>query len=209
MDFFKNIDDNEESSLLQTIRIPKNLLFLTDKLPQPNYEKIPNKRNLSFTNNKNELPDINGKNIHRIKKTKKVEKKENTKERKEYSENKENRDRNTNDDNEEEAILKKSEKIDDDQDEASNVKKKKIGLSLDHGESVAKRDNSGIVHNIKVIKNTDLDNVNNSPVREKSSVNDEKRKLKDVANLNVMLPNIKVQYSVDAKYDDSRSSRNK
>ena len=50
MEFLKANDENEESSLLQTIRIPKNLLFLTDKLPQANYEKIPNKRNLSFNN---------------------------------------------------------------------------------------------------------------------------------------------------------------
>lgn len=62
---FKCSDENEESSLLQTIRIPKNLLFLPDKLPQPNYEKkILRKNNSnSFTddniNNKDSLPEIN------------------------------------------------------------------------------------------------------------------------------------------------------
>jgi hypothetical protein len=35
---------------MQTIRIPKNLLFLSDKLPQPNYEKK--------INNSGELPEI-------------------------------------------------------------------------------------------------------------------------------------------------------
>lgn len=42
---------------MQTIRIPKNLLFLSDKLPQPNYDK--SKKNNSFTKkNTNDLPDI-------------------------------------------------------------------------------------------------------------------------------------------------------
>lgn len=36
---------------MQTIRIPKNLLFLSDKLPQPNYEK-------AKVLNSNDLPDI-------------------------------------------------------------------------------------------------------------------------------------------------------
>lgn len=35
---------------MQTIRIPKNLLFLSDKLPQPNYEKR--------IINSNDLPEI-------------------------------------------------------------------------------------------------------------------------------------------------------
>jgi hypothetical protein len=49
----------EDQSLLQTIRIPKNLLFLSDKLPQPNYEKINKKNYNSFTKkNQNDLPDI-------------------------------------------------------------------------------------------------------------------------------------------------------
>ena len=32
-------DENEDPILLKTIRIPKNLLFLSDKLPKPNYDK--------------------------------------------------------------------------------------------------------------------------------------------------------------------------
>lgn len=57
LDFFKaNGEENSEASLLQTIRVPKNLLFLTDRLPQANYEKIPPKKNLSFQNNS--LPDV-------------------------------------------------------------------------------------------------------------------------------------------------------
>lgn len=58
LDFFKANGDeySNENNLLQTIRIPKNLLFLTDRLPQPNYEKIPTKKNLSFQNNS--LPEV-------------------------------------------------------------------------------------------------------------------------------------------------------
>lgn len=60
LEFFKtSAEDNEESSLLQTIRIPKNLLFLTDKLPQANYEKLPNKKSLSFTKQNADLPSVN------------------------------------------------------------------------------------------------------------------------------------------------------
>jgi hypothetical protein len=44
--------------LLQTIRVPKNLLFLSDKLPQPNYEKTIKKNNSFTKKNINELPDI-------------------------------------------------------------------------------------------------------------------------------------------------------
>ena len=209
MDFFKNIDDNEESSLLQTIRVPKNLLFLTDKLPQPNYEKIPNKRNLSFTNNKSELPDINGKNINRTKKTKRPEKKEIQKDnKKEYSEKKDIRDRHiiqlNNDANDEEIVKKKIEKIDDEQEE---MKKKRIAANLDYSQlSGGKRENSAVNHNIKIIKNSDMD-INLSIAREKSPVNEEKRKIKEA---NMMLPNIKGQASVEyIKYEDNRSARNK
>lgn len=42
---------------MQTIRIPKNLIFLSDKLPQPNYGKT-KKNNSSNNMNSNELPDI-------------------------------------------------------------------------------------------------------------------------------------------------------
>ena len=36
-DFFFEIDSN--LTLLQTIKVPKNLLYLTDRLPKPNYDK--------------------------------------------------------------------------------------------------------------------------------------------------------------------------
>lgn len=55
---------NENINLLQTIRVPNNLLYLTDRLPTSNYEKFNEKshKHQSFSNkakNKNEiLPDI-------------------------------------------------------------------------------------------------------------------------------------------------------
>lgn len=47
------VEEEFENSLLQTIRIPKNLLILTDKLPSANYDKNKNKKNQSFPNKKN------------------------------------------------------------------------------------------------------------------------------------------------------------
>jgi hypothetical protein len=58
IEFFKNhntLDDNDDPQLLQTIKVPKNMLFLTEKLPKPNYEKIPHKKNLSFSNNEADI----------------------------------------------------------------------------------------------------------------------------------------------------------
>lgn len=55
----------EESNLLQTIKIPKNLLFLTDKLPKSNYEAIiSSMTNLqSFSNKKEPKSKIKSNNI--------------------------------------------------------------------------------------------------------------------------------------------------
>ena len=36
---FGNEDENEDKCLLKTIHMPKNLLFLSDKLPKPNYDR--------------------------------------------------------------------------------------------------------------------------------------------------------------------------
>ncbi len=232
MDFFKNIDDNEESSLLQTIRVPKNLLFLTDKLPQANYEKIPNKRNLSFTNNKSELPDIHGKNLHRSKKTKRPEKKEAPKEyKKEYSEKQQqdNKDRisiqpNNDANNDEDNNAVNNKKIDKiiDEEHQEETKKKRVAASLDHSHlsggnkreiSVAAANNNH--NNIKAIKNSqdNIMDINSSIVREREksplNVNEEsKRKMKEASVNN--LPSIKSIASVEyIKYDDNRSARNK
>lgn len=75
IEYFKNyIDETEDQALLQTIRIPKNLLFLSDKLPQANYEKNNiNKKNHSFTKKAvNELPDIRVNPSNKISGNKKI-----------------------------------------------------------------------------------------------------------------------------------------
>ena len=68
----------DESELLKTIRIPKNILFLTDRLPGANYE--PNGKNKKEMNNSkkntfpnNNLPDIKKKIIDGIENNKKNE----------------------------------------------------------------------------------------------------------------------------------------
>ena len=74
-----DIDDMEEGVLLRTIRIPKNILCLSDKLPEPNYEnpyqKIKNKKSSEKIDKYNDkgntfpnsnLPDIN----YKLKKSK-------------------------------------------------------------------------------------------------------------------------------------------
>ena len=85
-----DIDDMEEGVLLRTIRIPQNILFLSDKLPEANYEnpyqKIKNKKSMEKNNSVEKhndkgntfpnscLPDINSK----IKKSKQKDSNNNT-----------------------------------------------------------------------------------------------------------------------------------
>lgn len=38
------VDENNSINLLNTIKIPKNLHYLTDRLPKPNYEPLRTKR---------------------------------------------------------------------------------------------------------------------------------------------------------------------
>ena len=58
-----DIDDMEEGVLLRTIRIPKNILFLSDKLPEANYDnplqKIKNKKEGSVEKDKDKSNDNN------------------------------------------------------------------------------------------------------------------------------------------------------
>ena len=71
-----DIDDMEEGVLLRTIRIPSNLLCLSDKLPEANYENPFKQRKLEFTKNKinnkgNTFPNSNLPDIKCINKTRK------------------------------------------------------------------------------------------------------------------------------------------
>ena len=63
--FNKTDEDDEDQNLLRTIKMPKNLLFLSDKLPKPNYDKhIENMKNSnSKTNIKNYRSYTNKKEI--------------------------------------------------------------------------------------------------------------------------------------------------
>ncbi len=50
----------DENILLQTIRVPKNLLFLSDRLPRSNYEKLAmHKKSHHNKSQDSLLPDIN------------------------------------------------------------------------------------------------------------------------------------------------------
>ena len=58
IEYFKSFageDENEDKCLLKTIHMPKNLLFLSDKLPKPNYDK-------QFKSTNNGIEDSNNKN---------------------------------------------------------------------------------------------------------------------------------------------------
>ena len=58
---FGNDEENEDKCLLKTIHMPKNLLFLSDKLPKPNYDKK-FKINNNNNNNTNNVNDEENKN---------------------------------------------------------------------------------------------------------------------------------------------------
>ena len=54
IEYFKayaNDEENEDQALLKTIKIPKNLLFLSDKLPRPNYQKTTSTNKNTNSNN--------------------------------------------------------------------------------------------------------------------------------------------------------------
>jgi len=75
--FNKQNDNNQninENILLQTIRIPKNLLFLSERLPRSNYEKhLFGDARKHQTKSQDSLPDINKNQITKSPKKKKKE----------------------------------------------------------------------------------------------------------------------------------------
>ena len=56
-----NLDEIDGNILLRTIRVPKKLLSLTNRLPKPNYEVAEDDRNNRHTIMGSYLPEINGK----------------------------------------------------------------------------------------------------------------------------------------------------
>ena len=65
---FSNEDDFEDKVLLQTIKVPKNLVFLGDKLPPKNYEVKDEKKYRSFQNRNdlNNEDNVKNKNLNEI-----------------------------------------------------------------------------------------------------------------------------------------------
>jgi len=90
IEYFNSFDndneDNDDQLLLRTIKIPKNLLFLSDKLPKPNYDKhmknmvtSNSKMNIinyrSYTNKKeleNKIPPLISRDKSQIRKVEKI-----------------------------------------------------------------------------------------------------------------------------------------
>jgi len=214
---FKCADENEESSLLQTIRIPKNLLFLPDKLPQPNYEKRQiKKNNNSFTDeNKESLPEIkmSQKNLIRKRSDKKYDKDIRESDKKENSEERQNQNQERNSigyipTNNTQNGVSEDSNIRLNNDQVISIPKKKRRMdndrSLDniisHNIYSNALNGSGIGSgNVKVLKseNYEISN-NNSILRDKSPYDDTpnlKKKSKDL----MMLPNIRHQQNYDNK----------
>jgi hypothetical protein len=140
IEYFKSYtDENEDQSLLQTIRIPKNLLFLSDKLPQANYENKVNKKNHSFTKkNQNDLPDINvrGPVASKVK----IVKKEKEKEKDVESINKENRE------------LRDRERERERENQNSNNLAASNNLNLQEKETGSIKESGQIIHSVKKSK---------------------------------------------------------
>lgn len=65
IEYFKayaNDDDkDDDQALLKTIKVPKNLLFLSDKLPRSNYEKASITKNKNYKSFSNKLDDTENK----------------------------------------------------------------------------------------------------------------------------------------------------
>lgn len=201
--------------MLQTIRIPKNLLFLTDKLPQPNYEKRSNRKsNNSFTDEKTELPEI------RVNPKANLSKRKNDKRSdKDSSENINIKQKDSSD--ERNSTEKKnpylpshdlSKNILHTEDNNSHNNNNNLELETQAGNKKRRRiennDRSldNIIHqnvnsNIKILKSENFDNSNNSLIRDRSPYDEAasvRRKNRDSNNI-MMLPNIKNQVNNEAR----------
>lgn len=192
LEIFKYFEENEESALLKTIRIPKNLQCLTNKLPQPNYEK----KQKSYSDEiKDSLPDIKmsqnipTKNNEKKFSEKESENKKDTEESKKVYRNSAptatqylNTDDNAtkkNNDNQN-NIQKKKRRFENNDRSLDNLKRNDIYVSSNNS------------NNIKIVKSENYDkNINNSILMNKSPQKDgtsvkKKREF-------TMLPNIKNQ----------------
>ena len=85
LDFFQvqsgfedELDTNDEGVLLKTIKVPKNIIFLTEKLPVANYDDKNNEHNNKYIKNNNKEEDKKDNDINETKEEIKNTKKENT-----------------------------------------------------------------------------------------------------------------------------------
>ena len=85
LDFFQvqsgfedELDTNDEGVLLKTIKVPKNIIFLTEKLPVANYDDNNNEHNNKYIKNNNKEEDKKDNDINETKEEIKNAKKENT-----------------------------------------------------------------------------------------------------------------------------------
>jgi hypothetical protein len=203
------VEDNEENALLQTIRIPKNLLFLTDKLPQPNYEKRPNRKNNSFTEEKTELPDIKMNQKANVSK-RKIDKRSDVDSSDNINNNKKDSSDERNSAEKKNSYLPSHEfsknilhTDDNNMDLETQVAKKKRQRIDNNDRSLDNIINQNINSNIRILKSENFDNSNNSLMRDKSPYDDAAAaaasgKRKNRENI-MMLPNIKNQVNYESK----------
>ena len=191
LEIYKSFDENEEFTLLQTIRIPKNLNLLTNKLPQPCYEKKIKAKTSSFTEeNKESLPDIKmiQNNLIQKKSGKKNEKEEENKKEDKSSvittQNINNTEENKLN-NEEINIQKKKRRLENDNRSLDNIKRNEIYRSNNN--------------NIKVIKSENFDKNNIKGIIREKSPNEDSALLKKKREFMSLLPNIKNQQNNENK----------
>ena len=155
MEFFKTVTEemHPDNSLLQTIKIPKNLLFLTDRLPQANYEKVSKKGN-NFGSSEITIKKKKGNNSSNIEVISKENKE--SKENVNIVNNSSSKVKNSNNSNENNKSEEKKNPEEENHNSHSNnhnnnhiniVKKSNRDRSAEHSNSVAVNNNRNIVHN--------------------------------------------------------------
>jgi hypothetical protein len=173
--------------------VPKNLLFLTDRLPQPNYEIFPKNKNYSFQNNS--LPEVKHSSI--------VKNRLKDKESRGGKVNKENSNSNN-----KEKLLNINVHVEVDKELSTKARNSHSQQPINEIEILKKRlrpheqpENQSdeiSYHNIRVIKNIDLDapnrNLNNSMIESRSR--DDRQKIN-------LLPKINSSQDLDNEFKEN------
>lgn len=191
-------DELHENQLLQTIRIPKNLLFLTDKLPQATYEKN-NKRSLKNQN----LPDINNK---LKKKTKEaiLNKGDKIKEEIKIEPKSSIHDILKSNISERERNLKIKEEKDISEEKIIINLNHNVNNNINHNQPVINSNNNLNINNINIIKaSSNRNNINNVKIIKHDSNKYDYSPNKNYHQNEIVLPNLKNRGSIpyEIKYD--------